>query len=381
MWIFALSVPAFWFGRVAFSSIIDKRELTAYGACWLLVVFSAFLLGSFWAYLGFLSFCILAFSAKSSLSGLKLFFLLICALPYFEKDIPGIGSLERVISLNHYKVLALVILLPLVWKSPNRSKSTFQKSIDAMVVSLFLLSSLLVFRQTTLTDTIRQGLDLFVGMYLPYMAMSRAIVSFDDLQEIMIAYIVPLLAISLVGFLEFWRWWHLYAQLNEIWGIYGENYGYLTRFGRLRAYASISGGPIVMGYCLLIALGFLLAFWKRNLRVSYAVTMCFVLFVGMISTQSRGPMVGVLVMVLAFALTSRAGMKMGMRYMSLMLLALPLLLLTPAGQDFMTDTPAGAEKVASSEEDENIDYRARLLEKSMIVIARYPWFGSIYYSR
>ena len=369
--VFILSVPALWLGRVAFSSTIGKKEATLYASCWLLVSLSSLAIGDFWAYLGFLSLCILIFSKKTSLSGLKLFMLLVCAVPFFEKDIPGIGPLERLFSLNHYKVLALLILLPLAWTSRPESNATFRKYIDVMVTTLFLLTAILVMRVTTPTDTIRLGLDLLLVMYLPYIAMSRAVASVRDIREIMVAYTLPFLAISLIGVFEYWKGWHVYDTPHTLWAIEWSDYGYLFRFDHLRAYVSVSGGPIVFAYCILIAMGFLLAFWRRSMPVIYALVLYAILIFGLLSSQSRGPMIGVFVMVLVFFFSSRKHLKMGLQFMILGLVALPLLFLSPLGQKILSKVSPGA-----SEESANIDYRAQLLDTSMIVIGRNPIFGS-----
>ncbi len=374
-----VSAPLFWLGRGAFSSLISKKDLWAYGVCWLIVTGSSLVLGSFWLYLLALSLTLLIFSLKTSLSGLKLFFLLICAVPYFEKDIPGFGSMERVLALNHFKVLAALTLIPVVWRNRAGSKQTFRKSIDVMVLALFVLASLLIFRDTTLTDTMRQGLNLFLGMLLPYMAMSKAIGTSRELKRLMVAYLLPFMALSLLGVFEFWKWWHLYAPLNEIWDIEAAGYGYTERYGRLRAYVSISGGPIVFGYCIMIAIGFLLALWKHGISRLPALLLFGVLILGLMSSLSRGPWIGVAAMLFAFIFMSPTGLKMARKYRGLILLVLPILSVYALTQFDLGNSFSTSESVYANEEDENVDYRRRLLEKSLIVIGRYPWFGSVYF--
>ena len=225
--VLGLALPALWFGRVAFSTLMDKRELIAYAACWSVVTASAFLIGNIWLYLVVLCLLIFVFSIKTSLSGTRLFMLLLCAVPFFEKDIPGFGALEHLLTLSHYKVLALACLLPVFWQSPSRPGGMFFKLTDIILLTLFFFSSVLVLRETTLTDTMRSGLDAFLVMVLPYLAFSRGIGSIKELRETMIAFVLSFLALSLIGQFEFWKWWHLYDSIRIPWETIGDGYGYL----------------------------------------------------------------------------------------------------------------------------------------------------------
>ena len=100
---------------------------------------------------------------------------------------------------------------------------------------------------------------------------------------------------------------------------------------------------------------------------------------GQISTLSRGPWIGAGVIFLVFVVASPAGMVKIRKYRALFILLAPLLL----AYVFVQGQNGGILEIASggyeNEEAENVDYRRKLIEKSMIVIARYPLFGSVNY--
>jgi O-antigen ligase len=371
VYILAIALPSFWFARIAFAGVVRQNELVVWSSCWLVVTSAAFIVHDFWAYIGLLSVCIVLYSWKSTLTGPKLFLFLICAMPFFENDIPGFGALERVTSVSHYKVLAILTLLPFAWQRQAEPRLNLQVWIDRLVLALFLLSSVLIIRDATLTNTIRTSLDLLAIMYLPYVAMSRAIVTKQALRETMAAYLVPFVALSLLGLFEFFRGWHLYDQLNALWGTYTPSYGYIWRHGRLRAYASVSGGPIIFGYCIMIAMGFLLAFWNRGIRPRHAIGLAGLLTLGIVSSVSRGPWLGAIAMVLVFIAAARGGIRKLMVYGVLVLaFATPL---------FLSHSDESPGEPVSTEEAENVEYRQRLLETSLIVISRHPMLGSTEY--
>ena len=200
--VYIIAFPSLWFARIAFSRIVDKKELTAWLSCWLIVSLSSLILGNFWLYLVFLFVCIIGFSSKSSLAGPKIFFLLICAVPFFEKDISGFGVIERLMAIGHYKVLALTALLPIVLTGMTFEQGKFQTGINRIVIALILLASVLFLRATTLTDSLREAVNMFAVIYLPYFAMSRALTSNRQIRELMVAFLLPMIGIALLGVLE-----------------------------------------------------------------------------------------------------------------------------------------------------------------------------------
>ena len=96
------------------------------------------------------------------------------------------------------------------------------------------------------------------------------------------------------------------------------------------------------------------------------------LAVGLIAPLSRGPWVGAAVLIVVFIATGRYAAR---RLMSLALaatLAIAVLAIMPGGEKVINLLP-----FTGSTESENIDYRERLINNSMIVIQRNPWLGSV----
>ncbi|MCP4185953.1 MAG: O-antigen ligase family protein, partial [Hyphomicrobiales bacterium] len=97
-----------------------------------------------------------------------------------------------------------------------------------------------------------------------------------------------------------------------------------------------------------------------------------VLFLGLISSLSRGPWVGTAALLVIYISTDRNASRkiVGMGFIGMLLL--PILSLTPYWQKILSFIP-----FVGTVDTGTIDYRTRLFEQSMIVINRNPWFGSI----
>jgi len=147
--------------------------------------------------------------------------------------------------------------------------------------------------------------------------------------------------------------------------------GYLGRIDALRVSAS-TGHPIALGYVMTVAAMFYLYLWPTLKDKAWSRTAASALMIGGIfAPLSRGPWMGGLAMVATFALTGPRGISRLLLLATGSLGAITVLTLLPGGEKVLNLLP-----FVGTVEADNIDYRGRLLEQSLMVAQRHPWLGS-----
>ena len=318
--------------------------------------------------------CSSPFSSAASATPPALFFLLLFAVPPAAKQIPGFGIINYVFSLDHIRLLALLILAPVFFRLGGREDTVrFGRLAPDKLIALYALLLVgLQLRGTSLTDTLRQGFYLCTDMLLPYYVISRSLRELKDFREAMTAFVLAAGVLAAVGLFELARHWLLYSAMVGALGL-DWSYGYLGRAGSLRASGS-TGNPIVLGYVMTVAIGFYL-FLKpqianRLLRGAGLAGLAG----GLFSTLSRGPWVGSAILAIVYLGTGRARFQRLALAGIAVVAALGALSVLPGGQRIIALLPW-----IGTVEAENIDYREQLMENAWIVIRRHPWLGSVNY--
>jgi O-antigen ligase len=181
-----------------------------------------------------------------------------------------------------------------------------------------------------------------------------------------------------LAFFEFTRRWLLYDGLRAALGVPLDllEPTYLFRGGGLlRATASL-GNSIALGYVMMLALclwmylqPLLVPRWKARSAAG-------LLIAGLISGMSRGPWVGATSAIATFTVFGRgAGKRIGIALVVLSVI-LALLLITPLGDIVIPYLP-----FVGTVETGNIDYRATLVDVSMLVFKEHPIAGDLFYMR
>lgn len=290
--------------------------------------------------------------------------------------IPGFGIVEYVWALNHYRLLALTLLLPAAL-SLSRRNSTLplgSSRVDWMVLGYLCLASLLSFRDTSVTNGMRSVFSLWVAVFLPYYVASRSIRDLDGMRHAMTGYVLGAMVLALVAMFEAVWSWRLYAGLVNALGLNQSPFGpYLFRSGLLRP-AGAAGNSIILGYALVVALGFFL-FLKESLSKPLHRWLGFlVLGAGVLASLSRGPWVGATFLVLVYVMLGPRRVGRLAQLMFACLFALLVLGQLPYGQKVIDLLP-----VIGTEEQGNVEYRADLLTNALPVIERHLFFGSTDY--
>jgi O-antigen ligase len=346
---------------------------------WFGVTLIGFLAHSFWLYV-LLTLVLVAVLARRDRNPLALFFLLMFAIPAFSMDVPGFGLVNYLFSLNHVRLLSLVILLPLsirLMVGARRDVGREKHRVVDLLVAVYLIYSLVL--QATvdnLTGLMRGTFGLWLDVWLPYYVASRALSDLRAWREAIAALILSVAVMALLAPFESLRGWLLYEELRAALGVPAPELGlYLTRGegGLLRANVAV-GNAIVLGYVMMVAL-LLSTFVLQTLQPRiWAVLASLALLAGLVSALSRGPWVGAAVgIVFVMGLGAGAAKRLG-RLAGITAITLVAIALLPGGERVIDHLP-----FIGSVEEGSVTYRQRLFEVSMGVFWQNPIFGSLHY--
>jgi O-antigen ligase len=372
--ILVLAGVVFAMARRPAADLIPDRDFTRRRNLWFALTLLAFFSHSFWIYAGVAA-IVLTVARKRERNPVALFFFLLFLMPPATVEIPGFGVINYFFGLNHVRLLALCVLLPAFFALRRRADTVpFGRTWpDRLLAANILLTSLLYLRETTVTDTLRQTLYLFIEVFLPYYVASRALRNLSDFKDALFGFVLAAMLLSLIGLFEYTRNWLLYSALNGALGVPWEMSGYLTRGGSLRASVT-TGQAIALGFVISVAIGFYL-YLQEEVRSKLQRSLGALLLAGgLFAPLSRGPWIGTAVMIVAFISTGRKAFKRLMLLGVAGMLALPLLAVVPGGQKVLDLLP-----FIGTVEVENITYRQQLIDNAVIVIQRNPWLGSFDY--
>ncbi|CAM4061954.1 Ligase [Pseudomonas reidholzensis] len=366
-----LAGVVFAMARTPSTDLIPEADFKRRRNLWFLLTFVAFFSHSFWVYAAVAA-VIMYLAQRRERNVVALFFILLFMIPPASVQIPGFGVINYLFELNHIRLLALFVLLPAALALSRQSDTLpFGRSLpDKLLGAAVVLMGLLYLRETTLTDTLRQMLSLYLDVFLPYYVVSRALKTLSDFKDALLAFVLAGFVLSLTAVAEFTRHWLLYNGLLEAMGVDWSMSSYLSRGGSLRASAT-TGQAIALGYVISVAIGLFLFVQGYVRSTLQRVLGALLLAAGLIVPLSRGPWIGAAVIVVMFIATGRHAVKRLTVLALAGILAMPLLTVVPGGQKVLDLLP-----FIGNVEKENITYRERLLDNSWIVIKRYPLFGS-----
>jgi O-antigen ligase len=367
--VFTMSLGAFVFARLAFSQTIDGRIIDRWRNVYLAVTVAAFMIPNFWFMLFIVALLVILLGATSREKP-PLYLLLLFAIPAADALVPGFGGIRNFLNLYPFNILAVIILFPLLFApQENRRFHVNGALADYCFILFSILSLVLAFRDTTITDGFRRATAYILTAFGPYLVFSRYNWTPERLKIGTLAYAIPLIALSGVAVAETVLHWHVYKNPVDMWGI---NFfsRYMARSGFLRAYGSVFG-PITFGLFLVVGLALMAAVvTTAKRRLLPAVAFC-ALGVGLITTFSRGPWVGAALAIVAFAMTTGKPMGNLVRLAMIGCVAFPIIAVSPIGDELINMLPFVGEVDSGT-----IDYRQRLFEVAWPYAMTHPWFGS-----
>lgn len=338
---------------------------------WLIITIAAFLTHNFWIFCA-VTISVISYAAKKDSSKMSLFVALLFAVPLFGVEISGFGIINYFFTLNYFRLLSLLLLFPsfLVLRRSSISASFGSLLPDKFIFTFIIIGIALQAPVDSATNLARTAFYSFVDVFLPYYVASRALNSTKVVHDFCASFVMAAILLAGIGIFEFLKGWLIYSNLasamDAVWG-YGR---YLARGDNIRALAT-TGQPIVLGYIFAVALGCYFAI-KNNIKTSSArAYVSIALLAGLIASLSRGPWLGAALIVVVFvALGSKPWIPLTKMVLALGVCIL-LLLATPYSDKIINLLP-----FVGSVDAQNVEFRNRLIENSISVILRNPYFGS-----
>ena len=358
--VFSISFFIFFVFRNVGKGLLGVSRFTQQRNLWLVFTAAGFLISNFWLFLLVTVSGIYMVWQKEP-EKVTLFAFLLLVLPIVYVEVPGLGFFNRLFFLSFPLLLSLIILLPCVaWQRQARPLPAVKS--DWWLLAYVVLTIALNFRETSFTDSLRGGFVTFMTIYVPYLAFSRAVVTTKSLHYVAAAFVLPLLVLSAIGFFECVNLWYLYEVIREAWGFRPSHLEEVQiRVGFARA-VTTSHHPITFGFAIMFGLGCLLCLPRDSLTTLQTMSCFALLCVGLISSLSRGPWVGALLLLIVYNSTRPSPLKritVGVALVCVGLLALDLVFPT----EFIDRLP-----FIGKTEQENVFYRQRLISNALIII-------------
>ncbi len=372
--ILLLASTVFALARRPACAIADAADFARRRNTWFALTLAAFLAQNFWIYV-LVALPLLVFVSRRESNPPALFFFILFVLPMAFVQIPGMGMINFLFDLSHARLLELLILLPVFFSLLRRDDTrAFGRTWpDRALAGFLILTAVLYLRDPSPTNVLRQIFYLFIDVFLPYFVISRSLKDLQSFRDVLLSLVLAIMVAALLAVFELSKGWLLYSSVTYMLALGNGMTNYLPREGLIRALVT-AGQPIALGYLMLIGFGTYL-FVQRSIksRLSRRLGMA-LLAAGLIAPLSRGPWLGAAVLLVVFIATGRYAARRLMGLALASALALPLVAMLPAGEKVINLLPF----IGTTEQD-NIDYREKLLTNSMIVIQRNPWFGSMDY--
>lgn len=372
-----LSVPVFAFGKhVACSLAITEEDYARRRNLWFGITLAAFLAHNFWIFIIIASVLILLGTQRET-NWLALYFFLFFAVPMIDKRITVLGVF--LFNIDYVRLLSLTILLPALI-AHNRDSLPTGDSVptakfgyhlqDKILLVYLMLLFLLHFQTDYIIEFLRHNIFYaFTDVFLPYYIASRTLNSLRDFRDALMSLAVACMALAAVASLECLRHWYLYASLKRALGAPWGYLSYLERGGLLRAVGT-PGQAIALGFVLAVAVGIFLYFRKSTVPPMIWRLGMALLIAGLVAALSRGPWIGALTMVVIFVLTGPQGIGGLVKLGILVLVAVPLVSMTPVWDRIVDFLP-----FVGTIDSRNIDFRQTMMVDLSNTILENPLFG------
>ena len=356
------------------AEVQDPEEFASWKKIWYLMIIAGFLAPNFWV-LVLLIILVIRNSMPTDQRQRPLYYiLLLCVLPITFSEIPGFGGIRFIIRLD-YPMLLAVLLLASIHQMSKTAVPMYGMKSDKYIMLFILFNSLLVFRDDSVTNALRQVVYIVLGVYLPYFVISRNLLDKEQFKRLFCIILIVALPLSVIACFESAKHWLLFNALPVAQQGFAQTPNYLARGGSLRA-TGVFSSPIGLGYFLVIAIGAWLYLRQATTQKKRISLIGIILFIGLIATFSRGPWLGLAVLWVVFIWSGRAAIKHYLKAAFLATLLLPVVMITPQGEKIINLLPGVADDTESAG---SVDYRQKLIEQSWLVFQKKPLFGDRHY--
>ena len=372
IYILLISIIFFAFAGRSIICVIEQAQYKQRRNLWFGITIVAFLAGSFGVYV-LVTLPLLIYAYRRETNQVALFFFILFALPSGFMQISGLGLVSNLFQLTHARFLTLFFLLP-VYFSLNRQGDTLpfgRTGSDKALAIYLLLTAILYLRDMTFTDTLRYIFYLFLDVFLPYFVISRSLKNLQAFKDALLSLVIAIMLLALLATFESSRHWLLYRSVIESLGLEGGMTAPIVRDGMLRVTVT-AGHPIALGYLMAVGIGIYL-FIQGNFRQTIVRRFGMALLTtGLFVPLSRGPWIGACLLFIVFIATGRNPARRLILGALTGMLALLLISTLPVGEKVVSLLP-----YIGTKEQDNVEFREKLLTNSLIVIERNLWFGSV----
>lgn len=300
------------------------------------------------------------------------------ALPHFMHFVVPFPGINYIISISHYDLAVLATAAAVIAGrrlggrqvgvgalAQHRSDATGRTVCvlaDLCIAYYILHSSLTVAANMGLTPGLRYLLQIFLQLGLPYLILSRALTSSEQLRHCFAGFFVASVILACTAAVSSFRSWDYYltfAPSSALLGIEFRN-----NFIRINATANTHS----LGYHLALAI-LMLPFLARTYAIS-RLKVCAILgllLFGLFVTGSRGAWISGVAALALFATLRMRSQPLRVTALVSIVLALAVVLGWLSSDNFAANAELG-----------NFDYRQRLLEICLIHIGQFP-FGDFNY--
>jgi O-antigen ligase len=367
VYVLLISVPVLYVAKKIAEPLLDEAEFRLWRNCWLAATCVTFISSSFFDFAAGLA-LISIYIHRNSKQPLLLYVILMFVAPCVPIGVGIPGIFNRIIDLDPPRLLAIFILLPLAVKLWREQENRRLRGPDFLVIAYFGFITVLSLRLNDINSILRVVPGYFLDILLPYFVFSRSLRSALDINRVLLAFVVAALPLAAIGFFEIWRNWRVYYVVILEWDFVLIT-SYLFRDGLLRA-ATTSVESIAFGFLCMTGGGCLLALRTRRHWDFWRYVALGILVVGLLSSVSRGPWLGLALCATVLLLTNlRTSLK-------LLAAALPVVVILAFLRPSFIDRFTNLLPFIGSADRGSETYRAMLVENSLIVIERYPFFGS-----
>lgn len=270
--------------------------------------------------------------------------------------------------------LSIALLIKCMVK-PDRSPAPSRglSVEDGFMLLFFVLYFIGGDRPTTISGALRGAVSEGFTLLLPYFALRRSIRSSTELMRVVACLAVGSVVLGVFAFYEARHGWTLFDFYRSVGDVAGRNHNLITRGGLVRA-AVTMGGALMLSIVLLSGLA--ASFYSRAyVRQGWMIVgWGTAIFLGLISTQSRGSLLLLPLSALIFFLCRR---KFG--YAALIAIGAPMVLGVVFALAQVSPQVGALTKIgpfAPANPYGVYDYRQLFLTRGLEEAAKHRWFGT-----
>lgn len=373
--ILVLTAPVWFFAKRLFAPLAAQDDFERRRNVWIFLTVVGMLAPNIWIY-AFVMLPVAYWAGQRDSNPVAVYLLLFYVVPNASVQLPSI-VVNQLFDINNQRLLAFAVILPAYLRARRQrfaapgAASGPRRRLDGMdwlLISYLVLTLILPFPYESITNTMRRTLLAMLDIGLLFAVWSRLNPRYEVFRDCLGAWVLAALMMSMVAMFETARGWLLYVPIAERWGS-PNVFAYLFRGGLLRAQAT-AGHSLTLGIWLAIAWTlflFIQSSWKSRLaRLAFGL----VLLGGLAASMARGAWMAALVATVIYYLLNPEGAVTAFKALGGLAVALVVFLVSPLGDRFMALLP-----FVGTVDSENVEYRKRLLDVSLDLVAINPWFG------